>query len=140
MNEANKDDQGKQPWHLLPWDAVDEVVKVMQYGAEKYDARNWEHGTRWSRYFSAAIRHLWKWWHGEDTDLESGLHHLAHASCCVLYLLAYTKRTIGCNDRPHQIRSYYTEPVPQDPNDLCAHYCINDLLCPERKKNSKENE
>lgn len=102
-----KHDQGKAPWHLLPPDAMDEVLKVLDYGANKYAARNWEAGMDWSRPFSAMMRHMWAWWSGEDIDQESGLSHLAHAACCVLFLLAYNKRFDGYDDRPHDDRDAY---------------------------------
>ncbi len=39
------------------------------------------------RYFDAAQRHLIAWYLGESNDPESGLPHLAHCACCILYLL-----------------------------------------------------
>lgn len=101
-DEMKKDD-GKLPWHLLPSDAVEEVIKVLEFGAQKYEPRGWEKGMAWSRLFSAAMRHLWKWFRGEGMDPETGLSHLAHAACCVLFLLAYEirgSRYIEWDDRP----------------------------------------
>jgi hypothetical protein len=95
-----KADEDKLPFHLLPADAVEEVVKVLQYGAKKYAPRNWERGMDWSRPFSAMMRHMWAWWRGEENDHETGLSHLAHAGCCILFLLAYSLRKIGNDDRP----------------------------------------
>lgn len=84
-----KFDQGKLDWSLLPWVAVAEVVKVMEYGAKKYARDNWQKVLEAKRrYFSATIRHLLARMNGERTDEESGLLHLAHAACCVLFLLA----------------------------------------------------
>jgi len=40
-----------------------------------------------TRYFDACIRHLTAWWQGEKNDSESGLSHLAHAACCILFLM-----------------------------------------------------
>jgi hypothetical protein len=54
----------------------------------------------WHRPFSAAMRHLWAWWKGEQADPETGLPHLAHAACCLMFLMAYEKRRIGEDDRP----------------------------------------
>ena len=63
-------------------------------------ARNWEKGMDWSRVYGALLRHLFSWWRGYDKDPETGLSHLAHAGCCVLFLLAYTLRNVGKDDRP----------------------------------------
>lgn len=100
--EGKKYDTGKLPYHLLPSDAVEEIVKVLDFGAGKYTARNWEKGMLWSRPFAALMRHMWAWWRGEDKDSETGLSHLAHAGCCILFLLTYEQRQSGWDDRPHK--------------------------------------
>ena len=94
-----KHDAGKLPLDLLPFDALDSVAAVLAHGAAKYEARNWELGMRWGRLFGAALRHLFAWGRGERLDPESGLPHLAHAACCVLFLLAYELRGVGQDDR-----------------------------------------
>lgn len=95
-----KHDQGKDPWDLFPWDAARAIVKVLKFGAQKYAPRNWEQGMKWSRLFSAMIRHLTSWWEGESKDPETGYSHLWHAGCCMLFLIAYELRGIGNDDRP----------------------------------------
>jgi hypothetical protein len=101
MSGGIKHDEGKPKYALLPWDAIEEVVKVLTYGENKYTPRNWEKGMSWSRPFSAAMRHLAAFWQrGEEMDPETGLSHLAHACCCVLFLLSYQLRWIGEDDRP----------------------------------------
>jgi hypothetical protein len=97
--EGRKDDFGKLPWHLLPPDAVEEILKVLAFGQSKYGARNWEQGMAWHRPFGALMRHMWAWWRGEKADPETGLTHLAHAGCCILFLLSYELRQIGVDDR-----------------------------------------
>ena len=96
---GKKWDAGKLRYDLLPPDALAEVVQIFTDGAAKYGDRNWEQGMSWSRPFAAAMRHLWAWWKGEDTDPESGRPHLAHAACNVLFLLAYQRRGDGADDR-----------------------------------------
>lgn len=84
---GRKFDSGKAEYSLLPPYALDEVVKVLTMGAQKYDRGNWRFvsdGER--RYFDAAQRHLWAWYRGEVTDPESGLHHIAHAATNLLFL------------------------------------------------------
>lgn len=85
---GEKRDAGKDPWHLLPLRAVREVVRVLDFGARKYAPGGWRDvPDSEDRYFSAAMRHLVAWRDGETVDVESGLPHLAHAACCVLFLL-----------------------------------------------------
>jgi hypothetical protein len=98
-DEGRKDDADKLPWHLLPGDALEEVVKVLQFGAVKYGEHNWAKGMRWSRPWSALMRHAWAWWRGQDKDPETGLSHMAHCCCCVLFILAFEKRKVGTDDR-----------------------------------------
>lgn len=100
--EGVKHDDGKLPWHLVPWDAVKVIVEVLKFGMRKYAARNWESGIYYSRLYAACIRHLTAWFQdGEDKDPETGISHLAHAACCILFLLAYVVRgKHAWDDRP----------------------------------------
>ena len=99
-NEGRKSDTSKNPLDLLPVDALQAVGAVLQYGATKYEPRNWEKGLSWSRVYGAILRHLFAWWRGEDRDPESGLTHLSHAACCLLFLLTYELRKTGKDDHP----------------------------------------
>lgn len=98
-SDASKDDDGKPRWTLMPWDALREVVRVLMYGAERYGRNNWVKGMDHTRLTDAAIRHIISWQQGEDCDRESGLHHLAHAACGLLFVVAYSLRGIGKDDR-----------------------------------------
>jgi len=97
MDDAFKDiaplgrkfDGDKRDYTLLPWDALEEIVKVLEFGAKKYDRDNWKHvDDAQHRYTKAALRHLVAHTKGEANDTESGLSHLAHLGCCILFLLA----------------------------------------------------
>jgi Domain of unknown function (DUF5664) len=101
--EGHKNDTGKDPWHLLPWDAVRAIVKVLAFGASKYSARNWEKGMAWSRPYAGLMRHMTAWWEGEPADPETGYSHLWHAGCCILFLIAYELRGRGHDDRPIKV-------------------------------------
>ena len=95
-----KADEGKLPYDLIAPEALEELAKVLSFGAKKYAPRNWELGMDWHRPYSALQRHLWAWWRGEHTDPETGFSHLAHAACNIMFLLAYERRKIGKDDRP----------------------------------------
>ena len=86
--EGRKADAGKPRPSLLPWRAIKQIVAVLEFGAAKYGADNWQRVPEArQRYFDATMRHLLAWWDGERLDAESGLPHLAHAGCCILFLL-----------------------------------------------------
>jgi hypothetical protein len=97
-----KHDQGKPRYDLLPFRALDDVARVMDFGAAKYGANNWRGGMRWGRYLAAAMRHLAAWARGEADDRESGLPHLAHAAACCLILLELVHTGAGDDDRPSE--------------------------------------
>jgi hypothetical protein len=94
-----KHDHGKPRMDLLPPEALIEVSRVLGYGANKYAAHNWRKATEWGRYSAAAMRHLTAWMNGEDVDPESGLPHVAHATCCLMFLLALQQTGVGTDDR-----------------------------------------
>ena len=86
--EGKKFDSGKLDYTLMPWKALDWVVKVLEFGAVKYGVDNWKlvpNARR--RYTAAAYRHLNAIVEGEWLDKESGLPHAAHATCCLLFIL-----------------------------------------------------
>jgi hypothetical protein len=84
---GRKFDGGKLMYGLLPPLALEETVKVLTFGAQKYEPDNWQHvPDSKRRYFDALQRHLWAWKQGEQIDQESGLPHLAHAMCCLMFL------------------------------------------------------
>jgi sucrose-6-phosphate hydrolase SacC (GH32 family) len=94
-----KHDDGKATFDLLPFDALAEVSKVLDFGVDRYGARNWEKGFKWLRLGNAAARHLFAWMRGEKTDPETGRSHAAHLACCALFLVAHELRGIGQDDR-----------------------------------------
>lgn len=100
--EGRKDDQQKPRYDLIAPELLEFVARVLTFGANKYGERNWEQGMSWGRPFAALMRHIWAWWGGESNDPETGLPHLAHAACCVMFLLAYERRNIGKDNRPSQ--------------------------------------
>ena len=85
--QGRKFDGGKLEYGLLPPYALKETVKVLTFGAQKYERDNWQKvPDSKRRYFDALQRHLWAWKEGEEVDPESGIHHLAHAMCCLMFL------------------------------------------------------
>ena len=88
-----KHDSSKTDWSLMPFEAVEEINKVLEFGAQKYSAHNWKTGSgfKYSRVLNSLLRHVFAYIRGEDRDPESGLSHLAHAGCNIVFLLYYER-------------------------------------------------
>jgi hypothetical protein len=95
-----KHDQGKPRMDLIAPELQVALAEILTFGAAKYNDRNWESGMRWGKVFAALMRHLWDWWAKKGPDPETGKSHLWHASCCIMFLVAYESRNIGQDDRP----------------------------------------
>lgn len=96
---ATKHDEGKPRPELIPPEVITALSTILSYGAEKYDARNWEKGMSWNRVFGSLMRHMWAWFGKEKVDPETGKSHLWHAACNIAFLIAYESRNIGEDDR-----------------------------------------
>lgn len=82
-----KDDGGKLMWNLLPWKAVQGMVKVLTFGAQKYSSNGWRAvPNAKERYQAALLRHLFALNAGEKVDPESKLRHIDHVLCNVAFL------------------------------------------------------
>lgn len=94
-----KHDEGKPDMSLLSSIALFKIAQVMSYGKIKYSAHNWRGGFIWSRPAAAALRHIFLWLGGQDLDPETGLSHLAHAGCCIMFLLEFETTKPDLDDR-----------------------------------------
>ena len=97
--EGIKNDSEKVRMDLLSRSALEGVSQVLTYGAQKYAPDNWRKGMEWRRLIGAAMRHLQAFSDGEDMDPESGLPHIDHLGCCVMFLSEYQKKKMGTDDR-----------------------------------------
>ena len=72
---------------LVDYDIVNEIGKVLTYGAKKYSPNSWQTiDDAENRYFAALLRHLFAYRKGEILDPESGLPHMSHAAANVMFL------------------------------------------------------
>ncbi|MFM7011480.1 MAG: dATP/dGTP diphosphohydrolase domain-containing protein [Betaproteobacteria bacterium] len=86
---GRKYDTGKLDYTLVPFEGLDEIVKVLMFGARKYARDNWRYVPEAKqRYAAAAFRHMTAFNKGEQVDPETGISHLAHVGCCILFMLA----------------------------------------------------
>lgn len=94
-----KFDAGKPQLSMIPTSALHEVARVMTFGAEKYGRNNWRAGMDWTRLIDASLRHITAFNEGQNLDEETGLQHLAHAVCCLNFLIEYSKTHPEFDDR-----------------------------------------
>lgn len=97
---GRKDDSNKPRYSLLPTGTINQVVQVLEYGAsDKYEVDNWQKiPDARRRFYDATMRHIDAWWSGEIIDIDkdgvkgSQLPHLAHAICCLLFLMWFDNK------------------------------------------------
>lgn len=90
---GEKFDAGKPEPRLLPAGPLMQIVEILTFGARKYQPDNWQHvDGGLERYHDAMLRHIYAWQGGERFDPESDMHHLAHAGCCLLFLMWFADK------------------------------------------------
>ena len=99
MSGGVKHDQDKPRMDLLCPFAIEELAKVLTFGAKKYDSWNWTKGIKTCRLIAAALRHTFAYASGQDTDPETGLHHMAHAMCCCMFIIGMPHYVSKQDDR-----------------------------------------
>lgn len=92
MVEGIKHDSDKLRWDLLPIDEIEDIVKILTFGARKYGEYNWQQVTPPTRYQAAMMRHYAAWVKGEKLDPETGVSHLIHCAVNVIFLAHLDKK------------------------------------------------
>lgn len=96
-NQSAKADAGKPRIDLIPATAELRVGEVLRFGAEKYAEDSWKGVPEAQRrYLAAARRHINAHQRGERLDTESGLPHLAHAACNIMFVLELCEAENPC--------------------------------------------
>lgn len=82
-----KDDSNKVRMELVPMSVVENIARVLTYGATKYSDNSWQNlDNFWNRYKGALLRHLAAIDKGELIDQESGISHIDHVLCNAVFL------------------------------------------------------
>lgn len=112
---AKRNNKGKRKWSLVDFKALEPMIQVLEYGRDKYSefknpetgevfegkdlsqdqreqwervydaADNWKKGFNGFENMESAIRHLVEYMSGTKDDDESGLPHLGHLMCCIMF-------------------------------------------------------
>ncbi len=89
-----KYDKVKLLMSLVDPRCIEDIARVLTYGAEKYAPNSWqqvEDAER--RYKDALLRHTFEYLKGVELDEESGLTHLSHMATNIMFL-SYFQRNI----------------------------------------------
>lgn len=87
---------------MMPEEALEEVMKVIQAGSLVYGKWNWLDNAsevQYTRYMNAIERHFKKFKKGKDIDEDSNLPELAHIIVNCLFLLQYQCLNTGIDNR-----------------------------------------
>ena len=103
---AVKHDEAKTDWSLVPFEALEGMADVLTFGAKKYDSWNWTSGGgfHYLRVVRSCLRHIFAFMRGEDNDPESGLSHISHAQCNLLFLAFYLRNRDKYNKDDRYVR------------------------------------
>jgi hypothetical protein len=94
--QALRYNAGKPQWNLVDFKALEPMVQVLMYGAKKYTkdgvsgAHNWKKGLPVTATIDSLMRHLTAYLGGEELDPESGLPHIGHIMCNIMFISHFT--------------------------------------------------
>lgn len=97
--QGTKHDGGKTRLDLLDSAFIEGVGAVLEFGSRKYAANNWRKGLAVSRCLGAALRHIFAVLRGETLDKESGLPHLHHSCCAIMFADSMLRTRPDLDDR-----------------------------------------
>lgn len=73
--------------------------QVLTASREKYEEGNWMKETKLSTPYESCMRHLMKFWEGEELDNETNMDHLLHAATNIMFLYYHKRSGKGIDDR-----------------------------------------
>lgn len=76
---------GKLKWSYVHFESLEPMVRVLMFGAQKYEPFNWQKGLKKEEVLESAMRHLTRMIDGEIDDKESGLPHVGHLMCNAMF-------------------------------------------------------
>lgn len=101
---ADRFNEGKVQWSLVDFKSLEPMVRVLEFGAQKYTRDNWKKGLPITKIFDSLQRHLIAFIGGEDVDSESGIEHLGHALCNIMFMQYMMTNKPELDDRQEIIK------------------------------------
>lgn len=98
----------KPRWSLLPFNELEQIVKVLTHGAEKYSDYGWTEVSV-KEHFDALIRHISERKKGNFNDKETALPHLAHAACRLIFIMFLDRYHLSDDPQADRIHPFFPE-------------------------------
>ena len=90
--KAERHNNGKLQWSLVDFKSLEPMVRVLEFGAQKYALDNWKKGLPSKQVCESLLRHVFAMLDGELIDPESGLPHVGHVQCNAMFLAYMLKK------------------------------------------------
>lgn len=97
--KAERLNEGKLQWSLVDFPSLEPMVEVLGYGSLKYAPDNWKRGLPVRKQIDSLLRHVTAIASGVELDEESGLSHIGHAQCNLMFLAWTLKNKPELDDR-----------------------------------------
>jgi hypothetical protein len=78
---------------------LEDLIRVLQFGADKYEVDNWKKGLPYTEISNSLLRHLIAFLSKETLDSESQLPHTAHILANAMFLAWMEKNRTEFDDR-----------------------------------------
>lgn len=98
-NLAKRYNSGKLQWSLVHYPSLEPMVKVLEFGAEKYDRHNWKKGLEVTKICESMLRHIYAFLDGENNDPESNISHIGHIQANAMFLAYMVDKHPNLDDR-----------------------------------------
>lgn len=99
LGDRKSRDEGKLKYSLVDYPSMQGMVRVLMFGAIKYQAFNWQQGMPFTELLESMQRHLAALMAGEEVDPESGEFHEDHIHCNAMFLTWMRKHRPDMDDR-----------------------------------------
>lgn len=104
----------KTPINLMPPQFIEGVAEVLKHGAKHYAPNQWMNGMSWETVAGGIERHISAFRRGEEFDTGekgSGLPHLWHAACGLMFLSWFAHGPNAEQYRQFDDRLFKSEPA-----------------------------
>ena len=129
----------KPPLSTVPATVTHEVGLALLEGALKYGRHNYRViGVRASVYYDATMRHLNKWWEGQDIDPDSGMSHITKAIASLYVLRDAMIQDMLNDDRPPMAREGFFEDLAVQTKNILARYPTSVPAYTQKGESEKE--